>query len=1344
MSNEEIKGKGISPEDASRLSKLRRRDSAKGLAKDMVEAMVQTGLAEVKKVGDGEEIIKAISKKGATPAESEKAQKIIQESGAEAQQLQNSFVDSVKSIAEENGKIKKTADDFTNDLSAISTKKELLEYLNTLDSVNTGSREEGVIYFPGYLEKVKNVLAGKSNWNEIGVKSLKEKVKELLKKPKTDKKSDKIGNKEWFKQALSQNVDFFKEAISGISDIDAINGKVKEYEDLYKGTNDAADFLGKIRIIADGKINEIVEKQKKKESQKITDETALRTEQLKADFINSLKEIADERDRLEPISPEATVFQLEKKAKGLELKKEEMKKLGDEVRLEVETANKKIEERKNKRNTDWQEEGKAPSVSGREAESVLVRGGTKKENDKEIPSSLEAVMERMGGNKQDKEKDKELKTVPEIISAEGKTFLEKQRAEAIGKAGNKEIEKQTDLEKNIAGSESFEDLLKVIETSGGIQGSQEFFDVDNLKNIINKVKNGDSDITAVTRTGGLRQKVGSLLALERPKTENEIKLEELRKKEAEIKDRLIGIGAVHIAQVHEDLEAVQRQIKDIQERGSESEGKKEDIKKKIIGLDKAVLTGLIKFNFKKEDLENIASFVGLDKPQQLFALAGLNQAILEKAKIDALEAYNIKSKEGGWMKKAFTGLTKNYQISNLEKELAQKITKGEGGYKQYLKMSLGSLSEIAGNIPDMVEKEGKIEVAYIKKDDFGNLPPHADSKLDELNQVFNQFSKIPQEWSLDTASKDEKKQYRTMAKKYEKAKKEVLQLKSIANNETEAMAYLSGVEGQAKLHQLFNTHPDAEKALAEMSSNKNWMKALKNVVVERGGYAAAGYALRSYTMATVGMVGLPIAAAVMGGWMGRKRAQSSLRERELLSKHGREGEQSKEDRNIVKAAGLISKIKLLENKIKNESDDGKRAKLTDSLKVRIQYTEDKLTKGLVDYGANEARIGNKYDLFQKLNYAKNLEMVSGGYGERGNRLLSRLNEYLSDKEGKINKARSKYLRDKMINGAVFGAAFAVGGYAIRHFAGEWYSGNNNNTDVANKAPVSNENIPGKIEPVEPAIEPVAAVPTIKIGDVVMEAPSNPLAIGKRGPEGAVIDYLESKGMESEKAGSKAHKMFLEWAGSDEGKEFLSAKLPDGDINNPEYVDEAMRHISEGEVEITPEGKMRIVEAKFLDFNAEEGDEVISGREELVLEEEGTGEQKGSEYAIAPAGETGLSEAKFTPAKELENARNFFKASKTFDSAERANIGKMTIGKLLAETTEAKIDKVQGSSGTEGVIDLPPARAQLSEAEYGRYVQLAKQIRNAKLDPKETKMTVDDFFKLGDEGIKRIFVRARTR
>lgn len=422
-----FEGNGVSREGANRLTKLRGRESAEGI----VKAMIKAG-AEVGKDSDGEEIIKAINKKGATPAESEEAQKIIQKSGTEAQQLENNFVDPVKGIAEENGKIKKTADDFTNDLSAISTKKGLLEYLNTLDFVNTGSREEGVIYFPGYAEKVKNVLAGKSNWNEIGVKSLKEKVKELLKKPKTDKK-------------------------------------------------------------------------------------------------------------------------------------EEIKKLGDEIKVEVETANKKAEEQKNKRNPDWQEERKVPSVSGREAESVLVGGGTKKENDKEIPSSLEAAMERMGGNKQDKEKDKELKTVPEIISAEGKTFLEKQRAEAIGKAGNKEIEKQTDLEKNIAGSESFEDLLKVIETSGGIQGSQEFFDVDSLKNIINKVKNGDSDITAVTRTGGLRQKVGSLLALEKPKTENEIKLEELRKEEAELISSLEGIGPILSKPVYKKLEAVQKQIKDIEE-----------------------------------------------------------------------------------------------------------------------------------------------------------------------------------------------------------------------------------------------------------------------------------------------------------------------------------------------------------------------------------------------------------------------------------------------------------------------------------------------------------------------------------------------------------------------------------------------------------------------------------------------------------------------------------------------------------------------------------------------------------------------------------------------------------
>jgi len=74
---------------------------------------------------------------------------------------------------------------------------------------------------------------------------------------------------------------------------------------------------------------------------------------------------------------------------------------------------------------------------------------------------------------------------------------------------------QEELKKNISEVKSFDDLIKTIEKGGGIEGSQEFYDAKKLKNVIDKVRKGELGITYITRTGGLRQKVEDLLALEK-------------------------------------------------------------------------------------------------------------------------------------------------------------------------------------------------------------------------------------------------------------------------------------------------------------------------------------------------------------------------------------------------------------------------------------------------------------------------------------------------------------------------------------------------------------------------------------------------------------------------------------------------------------------------------------------------------------------------------------------------------------------------------------------------------------------------------------------------------------
>lgn len=70
---------------------------------------------------------------------------------------------------------------------------------------------------------------------------------------------------------------------------------------------------------------------------------------------------------------------------------------------------------------------------------------------------------------------------------------------------------------------NYDELMEEIDLSGGIQGSQEFFDPATLKEIIRDVWENNGDINRVTRQGGLRQKVGELLSKRRENIQEKVK-----------------------------------------------------------------------------------------------------------------------------------------------------------------------------------------------------------------------------------------------------------------------------------------------------------------------------------------------------------------------------------------------------------------------------------------------------------------------------------------------------------------------------------------------------------------------------------------------------------------------------------------------------------------------------------------------------------------------------------------------------------------------------------------------------------------------------------------------------
>lgn len=86
------------------------------------------------------------------------------------------------------------------------------------------------------------------------------------------------------------------------------------------------------------------------------------------------------------------------------------------------------------------------------------------------------------------------------------------------------IDVSSDMEPGIEKAGSFKELFEALRTMGGLRGSTgEFYSAEDLEESIRQVRMVQQDrlLKNITRTGGLREKVVSLLAKEREKESNE-------------------------------------------------------------------------------------------------------------------------------------------------------------------------------------------------------------------------------------------------------------------------------------------------------------------------------------------------------------------------------------------------------------------------------------------------------------------------------------------------------------------------------------------------------------------------------------------------------------------------------------------------------------------------------------------------------------------------------------------------------------------------------------------------------------------------------------------------------
>jgi hypothetical protein len=275
--------------------------------------------------------------------------------------------------------------------------------------------------------------------------------------------------------------------------------------------------------------------------------------------------------------------------------------------------------------------------------------------------------------------------------------------------------------------------------------------------------------------------------------------------------------------------------------------------------------------------------------------------------------------------------------------------------------------------------------------------------------------------------------------------------------------------------QFTNTHPDAVgelKRIHDQSALKNIFK--DNETVWRGLYMGTGFAARSITASTLGLVAAPLVAGTIGGIRARRQAnekinqafkegakEETFRERKGAGKEGLydpkktsglninllrgSSVNAKEVAGFVDADSQIQRINNLMSKIDNASTPMQKAELMRQLTARIDFAQGKLESGLINYGSKNS-IGENYAFLKLLSEAqikseimdeKNpLDLTPAqiqALYEQTDRRKS-LTEFVTNLNNAQREFNQRYFKNtETARGAVVGAGLSLLGWKIRDY-----------------------------------------------------------------------------------------------------------------------------------------------------------------------------------------------------------------------------------------------------------------------------------------------------------------------
>jgi len=530
------------------------------------------------------------------------------------------------------------------------------------------------------------------------------------------------------------------------------------------------------------------------------------------------------------------------------------------------------------------------------------------------------------------------------------------------------------------------------------------------------------------------------------------------------------------------------------------------------------------FGISQEDLKKIKGFNELSEGKQFLILENLRQLTLGRIKEGAVKKHqesnrrivvgeklneksNITTKRlATWKEIAknhkkqyvknilpniWNGITKNFQIVKHEKLLLEEAS--EGGISVHGEILQSLVNGMEDVDLDVQKKEnGKLEINYFSPEKLKNV-----SKEDvvALNQAANEYGKIPYEWSLDTATSKERKDFLEIKKKYEESKRRIFGVLLDSENKTDTALFLNETELKIELNRFFNNHPEVEKEFQKIKNPLAWTKALKNVATERGIYFGMGYAARTAMAGILGVASAPVVAAGFGAWRANKRANQHITETKKMSRRGREDKQFKsavEDHvDVEYLSESINDLIFILDKAEKEKNDKLKKESLKSLKFHVEDAQRNLDNGTVNFGDKNA-IVNQYELINKMSaglaklncysfsgHSAEKESVDFGEKYKYEFDLKEIEKLLKKRNKESGSREFRYKSWETAKGAGISAGFALGGALLRHYSIK---------DIRHTPVNTNEAISVKTNG-EDTVRGDGGVATIKPSGPVNEAPT---------------------------------------------------------------------------------------------------------------------------------------------------------------------------------------------------------------------------------------------------------------